>query len=189
MPSATPASASAASTTRVAAAIGSATASRRRALRRRAASRSVDRERAEAGLPLRGAQEAGVDRVELGLHRDDAHAGHVGDRAADALDIERAARRRLQVHQRAPRPCSAAGQQQRIERRAEAVPASARAVDRRLRARGLDVGDEGREARGRDVAAGRRFLRGAPASGAASGSAARRRACVAADGSSRAGES
>ena len=85
--------ASAASTTSVAAAIGSAPRRRRRALRRCSASSAHDGRRAERRLPLGFAQEARVDRVELGLDGDHARARDVGDRGADAVGVERRPRR------------------------------------------------------------------------------------------------
>ena len=52
-----------------------------------------DGDGAERRLPFGFAQEARVDRVELGLDGDDANARDVGDRRADAIDVEVAVRR------------------------------------------------------------------------------------------------
>ena len=157
MPSAAPASASAASTTSVAAAIGSATAGEPACAAQLRGEQQRDGDRAERRLPLGFAQEARVDRVELGLDRDDANARDVGDRRADAIDVETAVVARLQVDERAPGPRRVAGQEQRVERGGERRAGERGAPERRLRACRLDVGDERREPRRRQRAVGGRF--------------------------------
>ena len=188
MPSAAPESASAARTASVAAAIGSATPARRRPLRRCAASSSATATRAERRLPFGFAQEAGVDRVELGLDRDDANARDVGDRRADAIDVETAVVARLQVDEGAPGPRRVAGQEQRVERGGERRAGERSAPERRLRACRVDVGDERRKPRRRQRAVGGRFGE-AGREGRGIGQRGEAARCVAADGSSRAGES